>query len=204
MVDRLLFFSDAVFAIVLTLLILDLRPPALAGLSGNDVWAALLRVAPHFSAFALSFAIVAMWWGLHMRVTRNFARFDGLTMVLNLLFLFTITLMPFVAGLLGVSNWNSPDAFAIYWAVNGAAASALFLMTLFATRGGGKFLAAPLSLGERVFVIYQNFVPVPVMFASTWLALHGLMAQSAMSTAAIPVLVGIGRIFHRKPKEASA
>src|SRR5262249_45678613 len=87
MVDRLLFFSDGVFAIVLTLLILDLHPPSLAGLHGDEAWNALLRVLPHLISFLLSFGIVAMWWSLHMRVTRNFARFDGLTAVFNFLFL---------------------------------------------------------------------------------------------------------------------
>lgn len=202
MVDRLLFFSDAVFAIVLTLLILDLHPPSLVGISGMDAWTAMSRVAPHFYSFVLSFGIVAMWWALHMRVTRNFARFDVATAVFNLVFLFTITLMPFAASLLGQSGWNNPEAFVVYWSINGAASVSMALMCVFATRGGGKFLVAPLSFGARAFIIYQNFVPAIVFSASIWLALRGDMSSSALATMAIPVLIAFGRIFYREPKAA--
>lgn len=204
MVDRLLFFSDAVFAIVLTLLILDLHPPALGGLQGDAAWNALFTVAPNFWSFLLSFAIVGMWWSLHMRVTRSFARFDGLTAFFNFVFLLSIALMPFVAGLLGESRGHSAEAFVVYWGVNAAASFAMALLSFFATRGGGKFLIQPISGGARVFFVYANIAPAIVFSASIWLALQGRVNESAMATALIPVLIGLGRIFYRPKKEVKA
>ena len=61
-------------------------------------WARLGAMAPHLYSFVLSFGMVAMWWCVHMHVTRDFARFDFPTAFLNIVLLLTMTLMPFVAG----------------------------------------------------------------------------------------------------------
>jgi uncharacterized membrane protein len=60
LVDRMVFFSDAVFAIVLTLLVLELRPPHVA--PGGDLWPALWIIRHAFVSFALSFGLVAIFW----------------------------------------------------------------------------------------------------------------------------------------------
>src|SRR5438477_258644 len=92
MLHRTLFFSDAVFAIVLTLLALELRPPALSeGLRGM---AALQAMSGRILAFALSFGLIAVFWAAHMNTTRRLLRFDWLVAIANLLFLFCVCLLP--------------------------------------------------------------------------------------------------------------
>ena len=71
MVDRMLFFSDAVFAIVLTLLVLELRPPEASDDAGLAI--ALKALSPKFFAFAASFALVSIFWTAHMAITRRLA-----------------------------------------------------------------------------------------------------------------------------------
>jgi uncharacterized membrane protein len=66
--ERLVFFSDAVFAIAITLLALDIRVPELAGTVTNDgLAAAIAALGPRIFAYVLSFAVVGLFWLAHWR-----------------------------------------------------------------------------------------------------------------------------------------
>jgi len=92
-------FSDGVFAIVLTLLALDLRLPA--GTDEAHLATAAREIAGPLTAFALSFALVGVFWLVHLATMRALARFDWVVAVVNVVFLFTVTLTPFASALLG-------------------------------------------------------------------------------------------------------
>src|SRR5580658_869559 len=90
--DRTAGISDGVFAVALTLLILDVKPPARVA---GGLAQALIGVAPQLGIFALSFAIVAYYWVVHHLI---FASMRGVSVGLmwaNLAFLFTIVVLPF-------------------------------------------------------------------------------------------------------------
>ncbi len=100
--ERIIFFSDAVMAIAITLLAIDLRVPEIAGLATTaDMAAHLVAMWPRFLSFIVSFGVVAVYWNSHHRNFNLIRRYDGRLIVLNLLFLLCITCMPFIAGLLG-------------------------------------------------------------------------------------------------------
>ena len=88
-VERLIFFSDAVMAIAMTLLVIDLKLPESLGAmtSDADLRAALDGLGPRFLSVLLSFAVIAIWWNGHNRIFRNLERADGALVVLNLVFL---------------------------------------------------------------------------------------------------------------------
>ena len=96
---RMLLFSDAVFAIVLTLLALDLRMPT--GFDDAHLYQGLIAMKGELIAFAVSFAIVAVFWIAHLTVLRSLARFDWGVAIANLVFLFTVTVTPFTTTLVG-------------------------------------------------------------------------------------------------------
>src|SRR3954452_15638233 len=76
--ERITAFSDGVFAISITLLVLDLRLPEASGpLSDLALAQALWGLAPRVYAYALSFVVVGMYWIAHHRVLRWVRRFDG-------------------------------------------------------------------------------------------------------------------------------
>ncbi len=105
-VGRLHAFTDGVFAIAATLLVLELRVPELAErLSGAAQERALLRglgaLWPQFLAFGLSFVLIGRMWVLHSRFTWGLRRADAGLGQLNLLYLLTISLLPFSSALLG-------------------------------------------------------------------------------------------------------
>jgi hypothetical protein len=109
--DRVLAFSDAIFAIAITLLTLNLqvRP----GLGGADFTRALHQVLPALGAYALSFVILGQLWLAHHRIFGVIARVDYAVLVRNLVFLGLIAIMPFPVRLLSDYS-NRPLAVAIY------------------------------------------------------------------------------------------
>lgn len=100
-VGRVLAFSDGVFAIAITLLVLTIPIPSVPSNSGNrEMWSALVSVSPHLLGFAISFAVVGNMWLGHHRLLRRLERIDTRTVLLNLLLLFFICLLPFSTGVL--------------------------------------------------------------------------------------------------------
>ena len=102
LLHRMLLFSDAVFAIVLTLLALDLRMPV--GFDDAHVYDALAEMKGEIVAFAVSFAMVGVFWIAHLTTLRSLARFDWGVAVANLVFLFTVTVTPFTTTMVGVDG----------------------------------------------------------------------------------------------------
>jgi uncharacterized membrane protein len=111
MLARLLAFSDGVFAIVLTLLALDLRLPP--GASDAHLLQALVGMKGEFISFTISFALVGVFWLAHVTMLRALATFDWTVAVVNLLFLFTVTLTPFTSLLVGQDGMLG-DAWRLY------------------------------------------------------------------------------------------
>jgi hypothetical protein len=100
--ERLLFFSDAVFAIAITLLIIENRLPTLPEKATDDeIRAALSRILPEIFAYALSFATIGLYWFAHWRRYRDIERVDGRLVGLNLILLAFVAFVPFPTALIG-------------------------------------------------------------------------------------------------------
>jgi TMEM175 potassium channel family protein len=101
--ERTVFFSDAVFAIAITLLALELRVPEIPTdpASGQELAAKLLELWPGFVSFVLSFWLVGSYWIAHHRHFRYLRGYDRRVLVVNLLFLMWVVLVPFSTSLLG-------------------------------------------------------------------------------------------------------
>jgi len=93
--DRLTAFSDGVIAIIITIMVLELRPPAEAS------FAALGQVAPQFFAYTLSFIYVAIYWNNHHHMMAAVERVNGAVLWANMHLLFWLSLTPFAAAWLG-------------------------------------------------------------------------------------------------------
>jgi len=94
--ERLVFFSDAVFAIAITLLAIDIRLPELPdGVTDAGVRDAILGLWPQLFAFALSFLVIAQFWIGHYRTFRYVEHVNGRLVAINLALLFCVALLPF-------------------------------------------------------------------------------------------------------------
>ena len=101
-VERLAFFSDAVFAIALTILALDLRLPALPVIrTSEQLVEALVAMWPQLYSFTLSFVVITLFWLGHYRTFAFLRRVDAAFLLLNLVLLFLIVLLPFPTSVLG-------------------------------------------------------------------------------------------------------
>jgi uncharacterized membrane protein len=134
--ERVLFFSDAVFAIAITLLVIELRLPDLPdGAGGEQVIAALQAQAPKLFAYALSFATIGHYWLAHWRRYQYVVRMDQRLAGLNLLLLGFVALIPFPTGVIGEHGDTIP-AVVLYAVCLSLAGLAGTLSWLYADRAG--------------------------------------------------------------------
>jgi uncharacterized membrane protein len=116
-VRRLEAFSDGVFAIAATLLVLDLSVNELGALaSDGDLWAALVERLPTIAAFVVSFLLLCLLWWIHTRAFDDVERVDGVFVALNSLRLLGVVLIPFTTSI--SSAYGSLTTGAVYLAVD--------------------------------------------------------------------------------------
>jgi uncharacterized membrane protein len=100
--ERLILFSDAVFAIAITLLVIEIKIPDIhKDVSDKALLAALGDLAPKFIGFIISFMLIGLYWTVHHRMFGFVTSFDPRLLWMNLFFLFFIALMPFSTGFYG-------------------------------------------------------------------------------------------------------
>lgn len=91
-------FSDGVFAIVITLLILDIRVPEV---EYGELVTALMALLPRVFAYVISFGVIAVYWLAHHRSLQLIGKLNGLLIWLNMLYLLAVSLIPIPTALLG-------------------------------------------------------------------------------------------------------
>ncbi len=93
--ERIVFFSDAVFAIAITLLALEIRLPDIAGLGNAELLKELLSIWPRYLSFMVSFLVIGNFWLIHHRQFRYIERYDNHLIFINLFVLMAIAFIPF-------------------------------------------------------------------------------------------------------------
>src|SRR5262245_64254481 len=111
--DRVLFFSDAVFAIAITLLALDIRVPDLPA-SRIDSGEVLRAAGPRILGFAISFVVIGLFWISHHTMFRYITALDRVITRLNLVFLGMVAFLPFPTSLLSASSTHQTPATVFY------------------------------------------------------------------------------------------
>ena len=128
-VERLSLFSDAVAAIAITLLALDLPVPG--GATVSAFWSSVRHSGSNYVAFLISFAVIAVAWSHHYDLFRYVVDTDARLRQLNMAWLLTIVLTPFATKLLTTRGLETTSAHAVrlgFYALLQVASSALLLM----------------------------------------------------------------------------
>ena len=132
-------FCDGVFAIALTLLIIEIKLPATDVLNDSgDVWKALGRIAPAIFAFVLSFVIILITWVNHHGMLKQINKSSAAFMYANGLLLLSVVFLPFPTALMGehlLTNHAAPSV-VLFNAVTVIQALGWVLLTTTAIRGG--------------------------------------------------------------------
>jgi uncharacterized membrane protein len=133
--ERLIFFSDAVFAISITLLVLEIRLPASEVLySDAQLLQALSGMWQSYLAYILSFLVIGTFWIAHHRKFRYIKRYDGGLIMLNLLFLMIVAFIPFPTAIL--STYTGLTATVFYALVMLLASLLMTTLWWYASRHG--------------------------------------------------------------------
>ena len=129
--NRLEAFSDGVIAIIITIMVLELRAPA------QPTFAALVKVAPVFLSYALSFLVAAIMWVNHHHLIHAVHEVTARLLWSNLNLLFWMSLVPFVTDFLG-KNYHQPMAVALYGLDLAMCGSAFYILRTELVRQDGR------------------------------------------------------------------
>jgi uncharacterized membrane protein len=109
--ERLRTLADGVFAIVMTLLVLELSVPVVKGLSSNaELLHKLGEMWPEFMIYGLSFMILGIFWVIHYTIYAEVKRYDTTLVWLNIVFLMFVSLIPFSTALVGKNGFMKVTA----------------------------------------------------------------------------------------------
>jgi uncharacterized membrane protein len=164
--SRMEAFSDGVIAILITIMVLELKVPR-----GTDA-AALLPLIPVFMSYVLSFIFLGIYWNNHHHLLQAIKHVDGRVLWANLHLLFWLSLFPFVTGWVGENEFASGPV-ALYGVVMLGAAIAYFILTrtLIALHGKDSVLATALGRdfkGKVSVAIYGAAIPFALV--NSWFA----------------------------------
>jgi len=113
-------FSDGVFAVAITLLVLDIHVPTEQAInSANGLWSALLLAWPNYLAYVISFGIILVMWSAHHAIFGMVRRVDQGLLLLNGLLLMMIVLVPFPTALVSAQIRGTQSSAAVAVAVYG-------------------------------------------------------------------------------------
>jgi uncharacterized membrane protein len=165
--DRVCAFSDGVFAIAITLIVLNLQVPSVPG---SELGSALSDLSDDLFTYAIGFAVMGLFWYGHHKLFATLARSSGRLVLANMILLALIALMPFTTGVLG--RYDEPLAVAVYaWNV-GLAMVADGLMGAVAAADG----------------LYDGRSSEP---AGLWETLGGAVGRSLIFFLSIPVAYAV-------------
>jgi uncharacterized membrane protein len=163
---RLEAFSDGVLAIIITIMVLEMKVPHGASLA--DLWPLL----PVFLSYVLSFVYLGIYWNNHHHMLHATKRVNGAILWANLHLLFWLSLIPFVTGWMGENNF-APAPTALYGVVLSAAAIAYWILerVIIAEQGESSFLGTAVGgdlKGKLSPLLYA--IAIPAAFLNQWIS----------------------------------
>jgi len=207
--DRLAALSDGVFAVAMTLLVLDLKPPSVPTRPQQPIWSggggsehALLHglshdVAPRLLPYAMSFLTLGIFWVGQQAQLENFTRSTRPLTWIHLMFLLGVTLMPFSTGLLA-QDTTYRLSMAVYWLNLFLLGAVLFVSLVYAERAGLMSAEATPDMRtamRRRIVVYQCLYAVAALtcLINTYLAI-GLLVALQLNAVLVPRIWILDRV----------
>ncbi len=159
--ERLLFFSDAVFAIAITLLVIDLRPG-----SGRFSLSATL---PHIIAFGISFYVIGRYWLAHHELLEVVHGYDRRLLATNLAFLAAVAFLPFSTSLVSTAAGADDSAAVTFYALSLALVGCMLLALVLAAHRPG-IMKPEQTRGDTIRRIARGLVSPAVFFLTAAVA----------------------------------
>lgn len=172
--NRLEAFSDGVLAIIITIMVLELKIPHGAELS------ALRPLIPIFLSYVLSFVYVGIYWNNHHHMLHTVHQVNGSMLLANLHLLFWLSLIPFVTGWMGENHFAAVPT-ALYGFVLLMSAAAYFILqhTILHTQGRNSLLARAIGTdmkGKISLLLYFTAIAISFYFELVAQAIYAIIA----------------------------
>lgn len=183
-IERIILFSDAVFAIAITLLIIEIKPPHVDSHSFKEQLFQLARLTPQFVGLIISFFVIAIYWRSHHSIFGFVTNYTNKLIWINNFFLFTIIVMPFSAAYF--SEYHNYQLPYIFYNLNIAATGFMnyvFIRHVFNPANGlikhqptalfiklfkARAIATPLFFVSTTLSVPFGYVPSPMIYIFIW------------------------------------
>ena len=194
--ERIILFTDAVFAIAITLLIIEIKVPHFHGKPTEDqLWEATLEQIPEWIGFIISFFVIGSYWRAHHRLFGYVIHYDGNLIFRNLMFLMSIAIMPYTTAF--YSTYFTNDLPLLLYCLNISASGLLQLWIWQHITNPNAHLSNPLTPIERNYNYLRGAIPVLVFLLSAFLIpVGGLFVRFLFLL--IFVFTGLLRIYFRR------
>ena len=185
--DRLSFFTDAVFAIAMTLLIVSIEPPTLTGDTASPavLREALSDLGPQIFSFFLAFLLLARYWLAHHAFAATLEHVDRTLAGLTLCYLAFVAFLPFPTALVG--EYGSNPVSAMLFALCLTFISGIETIMLWHAMRSGLTRVRPVPPPAYRYALLQSALPTVLIAASIPIALLSTTAATAMWILAIPL-----------------
>lgn len=159
--ERLIFFSDAVFAIAITLLALEIRLPSTdATLTNHELAKSLLEIWPKYLGYGISFLVIGSFWIGHHRKFQYIKRYDSKLLLINLIFLMVIAFIPFPASV--ISEFGNRTATIFYASV--MVLASLLSAALWAYASNYNRLTDPMKDSQNRLIESKRTLAISMVF----------------------------------------
>jgi TMEM175 potassium channel family protein len=208
--ERFIFFSDGVFAICITLLVIEIRvpnPEADHIFSDAALWSYLTKNSLTFLGFIISFGIIGHYWTVHHRIFGYAKSYTSGLLWLNLGFLFSVVILPFHSGLL--AEYGSDTHMFLPYGVYVANMCLVGFMNcwlwLYVSKPSRNLLTHKISSARIRLGLYRSLI-VPIVFVLAFLISFILPVVSRFLPICIPIVLhwgmkGLERSADQKDKE---
>jgi uncharacterized membrane protein len=191
--DRVLFFSDAIFAIAITLLVIDIRVPGI-----SNAAAELRAAVPNIYSFGISFVVIGLFWMGHHSLFRYITVMDRWVIAINLFFLGTIAFLPYPTALLETGNGPGTAATIFYAACISGTGLAELAIWLYA--GMAKNILVPGTSAAVRRYLTLRLLRIPAVFGLS-IPVALVSPQSATYFWILIAVVGIALDRFARPDE---
>jgi uncharacterized membrane protein len=165
--ERVILFSDAVFAIIITIMVLEIKlPEGLRHAGSEKIREAFIELIPKLGGYITAFFFVGMFWSKHLKLFSFLKDYTTTLITYNLIFLFFISLFPFAVSIMtGALGPGNPLGLFIYFCVIGASLLTQTMLTGYMVRNAAKICYAPRDIEKNLEWKAQklNYITLPLL-----------------------------------------
>ena len=174
--NRLEAFSDGVIAIIITIMVLEMKVPH------GDQLASLKPLIPVFVSYVLSFTYIAIYWNNHHHLLHTIQQVNGPTLWANMHLLFWLSLTPFVTGWMGENHFHRVPV-ALYGVVLLMAGVAYYNLVRVLVKHQGKNSTLAKAIGKDIkgkISVIAYAAAIPLAFVNEWISMSIYFAVAAL------------------------